>query len=395
MSIRSTSLALLAFLCLSFTLSAQTRAEYYPNGNKKFEGEYFMAWSSDERKLELDIQRLDKGRQFNMGSSTRFDAPCSFLPVKIYNGKCSFYFDDGKKSHEGTYKAGVRHGMFTYWKRDGSKLAERSYVNGMADGKWTSYLPDGRAVVIANYRPFSEALLDSLRNAFETVEGFEDMEHSSNLLNLEGRMKISATGEYANVLRPYERDIERTLVVFNVRTGWHGEFQVFHPENGKKKLDAFFKDNRKHGNWKLFDDEGKLALEMKFDKDELVYAKDHKPSLMQSQSVVGTILDQPVSSEIFKYVEQMPEAPYDVHKYLNDNLKYPKGPEADAGARVVVQFVVTEDGTITDPKIVDHSPAVFHKEALRLVQSMPKWRPGKQNGRPVKVYFTLPILFRK
>ena len=96
MSIRSTSLALLAFLCLSFTLSAQTRAEYYPNGNKKFEGEYFMAWSSDERKLELDIQRLDKGRQFNMGSSTRFDAPCSFLAVNIYNGKCSFYFDDGK-----------------------------------------------------------------------------------------------------------------------------------------------------------------------------------------------------------------------------------------------------------------------------------------------------------
>jgi protein TonB len=91
----------------------------------------------------------------------------------------------------------------------------------------------------------------------------------------------------------------------------------------------------------------------------------------------------------------MPEAPYDVAKYLNDNLRYPESPEAGDGARVVVQFVVTEDGGIANPKIIGNSPKIFHDEAIRLVSSMPKWKPGKQNGRPVSVFYTLPVLFRK
>jgi TonB family protein len=373
---------------------AQQRTEYHPNGNKKFEGEYFTAWIADEREVERDLQFLSNDRMSYRTTKRSANAYGTLLPVRVYNGKCIFYFEDGKKSYEGSYKAGVRHGKFIYWKKDGSKLAERSYIHGMADGKWVSYFPDGAPFVVANYKPFAETVLDSVSNAFES-DGIGDIERSMAALNLEGRIKMPQLHEYRDQLRSYEDDIEHKLALFNVRTGWEGEFVVYNPENKAKKLEAFFKGNRKHGNWKYFNDEGKLALEMKFENDNLVYAKDYKPGSVQSKALKGEPVEEPIPQDVFKYVQQMPEAPYDVTKYFNDNLRYPEGPGADDGARVIVQFVVNEDGKISDPKIVGHCPAIFREEAIRLVKNMPKWKPGKQNGRSVKVYFTLPIIFKK
>lgn len=101
--------------------------------------------------------------------------------------------------------------------------------------------------------------------------------------------------------------------------------------------------------------------------------------------------------EIPKYVAQMPETNYDLMAYLNRHINYPTtAKESGIDGRVLVQFVVNEDGSISNATTVGRK--VFggglEEEAIRVVSAMPKWKPGRQNGKAVKVYFTLPINFR-
>ncbi|WP_276134964.1 energy transducer TonB [Polluticoccus soli] len=109
------------------------------------------------------------------------------------------------------------------------------------------------------------------------------------------------------------------------------------------------------------------------------------------------VVAAPPPPEIFKYVEQMPEAPYDVSAYMAKNIRYPDAArEAGIDGRVNVQFVVSEDGSIGDVRVVGSKRlgGGLEDEAVRVVKGMPNWKPGKQNGRPVKVYYTLPVMFR-
>jgi periplasmic protein TonB len=109
------------------------------------------------------------------------------------------------------------------------------------------------------------------------------------------------------------------------------------------------------------------------------------------------VVEAPAAPEIFKYVEQMPEFNGDVNSYLGKNIRYPDAArENGIEGRVMIQFVVGEDGSISEAKVVGNKRVGggLEDEALRVVKGMPKWRPGKQNGRAVKVYFTLPVMFK-
>lgn len=80
--------------------------------------------------------------------------------------------------------------------------------------------------------------------------------------------------------------------------------------------------------------------------------------------------------------------------YLAENVQYPKDMEDTcAQGRVVVSFVVERDGSITESKVVRSVSQALDKEALRVVNAMPKWMPGKQNGNAVRVKYVLPITF--
>lgn len=102
--------------------------------------------------------------------------------------------------------------------------------------------------------------------------------------------------------------------------------------------------------------------------------------------------------EIFEVVESNPAFPGGdeaLMKWLSKNLKYPSSAQ-DAGiqGRVVVQFVVNKDGSIVEPKVVRSVEPALDKEAIRVVSQMPKWTPGKQRGKTVRVRYTLPVMFR-
>ena len=102
--------------------------------------------------------------------------------------------------------------------------------------------------------------------------------------------------------------------------------------------------------------------------------------------------------QIFQVVEEMPEFPggmAECMKWLSKNMKYPTiSQENGVQGRVIVQFVVNRDGSIVDAVVARGVDPYLDKEALRVVGLMPKWKPGKQRGKEVRVKYTLPVMFR-
>ncbi len=108
--------------------------------------------------------------------------------------------------------------------------------------------------------------------------------------------------------------------------------------------------------------------------------------------------EKQVEEKPFVTVEQMPTFPggeVEMQKFIRDNLRYPVvAQEAGIQGRVTLRFVVSKTGAIENVTVVRGIDPSCDKEAVRVVQSMPKWIPGKQNGLNVPVYFNLPIQFR-
>lgn len=108
--------------------------------------------------------------------------------------------------------------------------------------------------------------------------------------------------------------------------------------------------------------------------------------------------EEPEEQTIFEVVENMPDFPGGqaaLMQYLAKNIKYPTiAQENGTQGRVIVQFVVNKDGSIVDAKVVRSVDPYLDKESLRVINTMPKWKPGMQRGKPVRVKFTVPVMFR-
>ena len=119
--------------------------------------------------------------------------------------------------------------------------------------------------------------------------------------------------------------------------------------------------------------------------------------------VIAAPVEAPVEEEeeevVFVVVESMPEFPggqQALFKYLSENVKYPMiAQENGIQGRVICQFVVNKDGSIVDVEVVrSGGDPSLDKEAVRVIKSMPKWKPGKQRGKAVRVKYTVPVNFK-
>lgn len=100
-------------------------------------------------------------------------------------------------------------------------------------------------------------------------------------------------------------------------------------------------------------------------------------------------------NRVYDIVEEQPIFNGNINQWLASNLTYPPDAVKDrVEGRVIVQFVVGKDGSIRNAQVVRGVDYSLDQEALRVVNSMPNWTPGKQNGKAVNCYFTLPIVFR-
>ncbi|MBR6310349.1 MAG: energy transducer TonB [Paludibacteraceae bacterium] len=128
------------------------------------------------------------------------------------------------------------------------------------------------------------------------------------------------------------------------------------------------------------------------ESDENVEIAVQAPVVVQ---VEEEVIDEVIS---FAKIEEKPTFPggdSEMMKYLATSIKYPaKAAEMGIEGTVVIQFVIGKDGKVTDAKVVRGKDPLLDKEALRVVNAMPAWKPGKQGGKAVRVAYTLPVRFK-
>ncbi len=109
-------------------------------------------------------------------------------------------------------------------------------------------------------------------------------------------------------------------------------------------------------------------------------------------------IEKPKEEEIFTAVEQNPEFPggiSEMYKFLGNNIKYPASAQrANVAGRVFVKFVVEKDGSIGNVEVLKGIGFGCDEEAIRVIKSMPKWNPGRQNGKNVRVFYNMPVVYK-
>ena len=128
-----------------------------------------------------------------------------------------------------------------------------------------------------------------------------------------------------------------------------------------------------------------------------VYAQKNEPA-KTTTSPQDTTKKIGQTDDIFVVVEKQPEFPGGqeaLMKYISENIHYPiEAQKKGIQGSVICNFIVRKDGSITDAEVVRGVDPLLDEEAIRVINSMPKWQPGTQRGKVVDVRFTLPIIFR-
>lgn len=157
---------------------------------------------------------------------------------------------------------------------------------------------------------------------------------------------------------------------------------------------------RKDGTVKSVGDEEDIS----FTEDQLVTETEKlppppplKPKKETIEIKAEPLPETPTREEIFVGVESQPSFPggeREMYTFLAANIQYPAAAaRANVQGRVTLQFIVEKDGSVSNPKVLKGIGFGADEEAARVVSSMPKWTPGMQNGRSVRVYYTIPIMF--
>ncbi|HBG85959.1 MAG TPA: energy transducer TonB [Marinilabiliaceae bacterium] len=142
----------------------------------------------------------------------------------------------------------------------------------------------------------------------------------------------------------------------------------------------------------IVDDDVELDLEL-----EIMDTEMNQDAMVDFTAVYEVPEETREDGEIFMIVEEMPEFPGgegELQKYLASSVRYPViAQENGIQGRVYIQFVINQRGEVTNVTILRGVDPSLDREAVRVVEAMPKWKPGKQRNRPVRVSYTVPINF--
>ena len=132
-------------------------------------------------------------------------------------------------------------------------------------------------------------------------------------------------------------------------------------------------------------------------QDSIIEAKSLEDKMHQNEVKQLDLLDES-QGKAYDVVEEMPSFPGGqgaLMSYLNNHVEYPAvAQENGVQGRVIISFIVEADGRIGEVEVARSVDPSLDSEAVRVVKSMPRWNPGKQNGKYVRVKYTVPIVFR-
>ncbi len=360
---------------------------YYDNGSLdvernmkgwRKEGDYFSYF--DNGILREHFVYV-KGSPYNaIASNDKDGKPTSGTTLKEGNGVLKLYDRNGNITSEETYKNSVQEGYARYW-RKGILTKEGKYVNGKYDSVWINNFPTGELNSKINFKDGKaqgEALYYFMSGGLSQKGQYSNDEKSGPWVNYDEKGDVASELNFKNDLMD-------------------GEAKYY--DNGKVWRTGKYNKGVKIYIWTDYDKRGKEVSVKDYGytfvtKDDIKKGKPDapkdKPPVLAEED-----LEAPLS-----IVEKMPSFPGGermMMEFIQENVKYPQM-EMESGIQgtVYITFVVDNVGEIEDVKIlrgVSGGPGC-DKEGIRVVKSMPRWSPGVQNGRPVRVQFNLPLKFR-
>jgi TonB family protein len=159
----------------------------------------------------------------------------------------------------------------------------------------------------------------------------------------------------------------------------------------KQKIAIGFKSYNKQITYVIIPDELTAS-------NEVLYHQDIMEEKGDPNGVDSELLSKPKSQsddDALTFVEQMPEFNGDLYEYLNQSINYPvEAKENKMEGKVIAQFIVEKDGSISNAFVLRKMGLGMDEETLRVINNMPNWKPGKQNGKTVRVRYTLPVSFK-
>lgn len=385
------------FTAILFSSSAQElHTTYFPNGHKAIEGRWKFTTESF-----LNTHMVMYGL---VPLSTQ--VPTMNI---ICDGLIRTWYPNGTKCLEITFAAGIANGPYKAWYASGALQEEGTLKNGLPDGEWRSYHKSGQLNFTGHYNTPSQSELELRWNSLfkENAEGHTGP-HTEQvgpaLPNQDYEMTVYT------LVQPFRVVEWKTNKLGSIR---NGDFQLYDDEGGWMQIAAHFVDDLPNGTWTLYGRPNHKSYSLEYVKGKIVSMTD---SFGKRKSIAELISDhnrsdvseglaapftevaplEPPNStpKVFRYVEQMPDFVGNLPAFIEKNLRFPKG-VVETSAKVYVQFVVSEEGLISNPEILKSGGKAFDEEALRLIKLMPRWKPGKQNGTNVAVYYALPVPFKK
>lgn len=357
-------------ILISFTIFLWTNIPSNAQSLKTYSGEYKLG------KATYTYQDNPEGGRIFEGNFT-YTYAYSGLGGGMVTGSATGRFKNNKKEGvwtyiknettvlKATYKEGVLNGLYDF-----STLT----LLGRKKQAFSIYIKDGKFVGPAKgiYAIFSwPKIIDQAVDFTGQFDENGNLDGKWVFKNRDGRSVYTAIYEHGNCKKYYREDLTTGDI-----------------EQGEGNITYYL--NRTIG--ENFDN-----LEQMVDRNNKKWkwyaVKENDRQEKKEEYVQGEAARE---GEVFKIVEQGPEYPGgagEMQSFITRNINYPEEAGGEQG-RVIVEFVVNKDGSISDVKVIRGLNEVLDKEAARVIQSMPNWKPGKQRGKTVRVRYSVPVMFR-
>jgi TonB family protein len=391
-------------LCAALPASAQKKVLNHANGSKAFEGEFRYGYLNNDSRDSYNFDTAtDKRRAMVMSMSARPMMDRDVAPQRIYNGKCTFYYDNGKQSFTGSYVQGIKSGLFSYWYITGEKEGECTWVDGMADGKWKWWHKNGKLRLEQSYKAFADSELDTFYN--RKMSGGA-MFSKGNLAQERGRIQFASPEDMkqmggSGALR-YFTEAENSMCK---NAHWDGD-AISYYESGRKCVEMHYANDVRVGTWYYRNDSGRALVELVFTDGKVSKIVNNLPpdavrpggmmpgaSMAQRDSMMKATM---AKNKVFPMPEKQPKPSVDENKYFKENVSMSDDAvKNNVNGMVIVTFTVNEDGTTSDHRVMKGLGYGCDEQAVNLIKAMPKWTPGETAGKPVKATFTLRVPYFK
>lgn len=363
----------------------------------RFKGEQFSL-----RNMNIyikDKQLFRDGKHINFGPEKKVSSELLYKEGKAVNA--TTYYENGNKELHLEGDAETLNGEYKMWYPDGQMSFYGNYRNNLKHGDFESFSLDGKSMRKGTYE--AGQLISGVSVVQDLIYLKPDVPAQfpggDDTLHMYMNKKVAEMKSFKTL-----RDDEIIPIRLKLTVNYLGQINKMEIEGWYAKRELEIVDHI----FKNFPDlnpallEGApvsslLSMNLLLVKDGLERYYEHDLDRILMDSTIYEVEEDSIENSNFTLVEEMPEfsgGQMAMHKIIAQTIKYPVyAQEHGIQGKVFVRFVINENGSISNARIAKGVHPMLDAEAIRVVRSMPKWKPGRKEGKAVKVSYTVPINF--